>query len=204
MKSIILVITTSLALSACALIPSAPEYECKLTEVQGAKCASMDDSYRAARSMSKGDNLKVQSVFDSRVQSKSNVSNTPVVGQASNFPEPGQTGMPVFQQPRVMRAWVAPYVDAEGNLRTGEYVYFATPGQWNYGSTTRAGTASGIFEPGKPGKAITPSIGEGPRVAATTANAPPRPAETMQDNKSTPVNTADKTSITQPYQRLSQ
>jgi type IV conjugative transfer system lipoprotein TraV len=201
MKSILFAISAAVALSACALLPASPEYECKLTQVQGAKCASVHDSYKAARTMQKTDALKVQSVFDPRVQSSPANQGSPSVGQVSNFPEPGQTGMPVFQQPKVMRAWVAPYVDADGNLRTGEYVYFTTPGQWNYGSTTRPGSASGMFEPGKPGKGITPSVPEVARVA-TASSPPPRPAEpSAKPSVSTSVS-AENGPITQPYQRL--
>ena len=45
-------------------------------------------------------------------------SEKPYVGaQASDYPAAGANGMPVFEQPRVYRPWLAPYVDADGNLR---------------------------------------------------------------------------------------
>src|SRR5690606_17618151 len=69
---------------------------------------------------------------------------------SSHYPDAAQQGMPVFQQPKVMRVWLAPYVDADGNLRSGEYTYFATPGAWNYGSLQTPGQASGVYEPSRP------------------------------------------------------
>jgi conjugal transfer pilus assembly protein TraV len=127
-------------------------------------------------------------------------------GQVSNYPEAGTNGMPVFQQPQVMRVWVAPYVDANGNLRSGEYTYFSTPGKWNYGDLKKSGSASGIFEPGRADR-----LGFNPVVASPAAGAPARPAEPTRaaggpgavPNIPVGTPTDSTTSITQPYQRLS-
>ncbi|MCC5609599.1 TraV family lipoprotein [Nostoc sp. CHAB 5834] len=125
-------------------------------------------------------------------------------GESSNYPEPSQQGRPVFQQPKVMRVWVAPYVDADGNLRSGEYTYFNTPGKWNYGDMKKPGAASGAFEPGRPS-----NLGFNPVVKAPPeAKAPPKPAEqpapapAATSSANTKPSDASALAITQPYQRL--
>lgn len=212
MKKAIFALSVVTLLSACSSAPRKPDYECPLDDVAAAKCASVQDAYSASRTMRKPENAnRVQSVFDPRVQSKGEQAQAqrPVfTGQATHFPEPHQNGLPVFQQPEVMRVWVAPYVDGDGNMRSGEYTYFNTPGRWNYGDLKKPGAASGIFEPGRP-----ENLGFNPVVQpnkAPAANQPARPAEPARANvppiaqgaiQGAP---ADSTSaITQPYQRLS-
>lgn len=212
MKSLVLAALLAGVLSACASTPRGSTYDCPLDTAEGAKCASMEDAYRASKTMVKGGNSRVQSVFDRRVQaSPSETDATPVVGQLSNYGEPGQVGMPVFKQPKVMRAWVAPYVDADGNLRSGEYTYFSTPGQWNYGTLNKAGDASGMFQPSKtgnlgynasiqvkpdnraPASAARPAAPPEAQAAAQSAQSSQQPARPQSDSSGT---------ITQPYQRI--
>lgn len=205
-----LTLVTAAGLSACSSAPRIPDYSCPLNDVAGAKCASVEQAYSAARSMNRDDSqTRVQSVFDSRVQRTTAPERPAFQGQLSNYPEPGQTGMPVFQQPKVMRPWIAPYVDADGNLRSGEYSYFATPGRWNYGEMRKPGAAAGIFEPSRPGQlGFTPSA-----VPGRATNAPPRPAEpaarpsgsqgaSNTGSLMTPSAKPADGAITQPYQRL--
>lgn len=112
----------------------------------------------------------------------------------------GQEGMPVFKQPTVFRAFVEPYVDADGNLRGGEYVFFSTPGEWNYGTLRRPGqAAAGMFAPLKPDQ-----LGFKP-APQQTAQQPPKPdaapaaTAPAAPGPNTPQNVGP---ITQPYQRL--
>ncbi len=210
MKLYVLLPLTALVLSACSSAPRTPDYACPLDDAAGAKCASVDQAYRASRSLNKEDVTRVQSVFDRRVQQTAPDAQPFFNGQPSNYPEPGQNGMPVFQQPKVMRVWVAPYVDADGNLRSGEYTYFNTPGQWSYGDLKKPGAAAGVFEPAKPGNlGFTPVL----QNKATSAT-PPKPAEPAGASQgTTPVPSSAPTSkaqlpndptatITQPYTRL--
>lgn len=198
-------LVAAMSLAACSSAPRKPDYECPLNDVAAAKCSSVQEAYAKSNSMKKADaTTRVQSVFDPRVQEGASASEQKPVfaGQLSNFPEPGQAGMPVFQQPQVMRAWVAPYVDADGNLRTGEYTYFSTPGKWNYGDLKKPGTASGIFEPGRADK-----LGFNPVVAPDKKSAPAKPAEPAKPAAQGSLQGApadSTTAITQPYQRLSQ
>ncbi len=211
MKPIVLLPLVALVLSACSSAPRVPEYECPLDSVAAAKCASVDQAYKASRQMTKDDHARVQSVFDKRVQQTAPDAQPFFQGQPSNMPEPHQNGMPVFQQPKVMRVWVAPYVDADGNLRSGEYTYFSTPGQWNYGDMRKPGAAAGIFEPSKPN-----NLGFTPTQKPAETRTPPKPTDSSATSQgSTPAPSAANAparqtsandaaaAITQPYQRLS-
>lgn len=207
------ILAAAAILAGCA--SSKPQHACTLDSAEGGACASMQDAYKASRRMtSNPDATRVQSVFDSRVQQNGADSAKPYFsGQPSNYPEPGQTGMPIFTQPKVMRVWVAPYVDADGNLRSGEYTYFSTPGTWNYGTLNKPGAASGIMEPSRPD-----NLGFKPNTTPTQPArraAPPAPAEA--DNSGTNAgqqpaaqgqaprqqsSNSSSEGITQPYRRL--
>jgi conjugal transfer pilus assembly protein TraV len=220
MKLALTALTLVAVLSACSSAPRKPDYECPLDDVSAAKCSSVQEAYAKSKSMKAAPGTsRVQSVFDPRVQGASAAAAAPqpvFSGQASNYPDAGTNGMPVFQQPQVMRAWVAPYVDANGNLRSGEYTYFSTPGKWNYGDLKRPGAASGIFEPGRADRlGFNPVMA--PPASAPAAGAPARPAEParpaggLAGAPNSVVNSpalagapASSTAvITQPYQRLS-
>lgn len=196
MKKLMFPLAVVALMSGCATV----KYDCELkTEVQ-AKCASMQDAYRVAN----GPQAQVknrQSVFEGQTsQTQAAAGDTGArpyfKGEESGFPEPGERGMPVFKQPKVHRVWVAPYVDSDGNLRSGEYAYFSTPGEWNYGTTRRAGEASGIFGPAKQdayGFAPVDKKNDGKKPAA-----PPTPQSSSKQ-------TADHVDgITQPAQRITQ
>lgn len=203
MKKIFLVpVLLSVFTTGCSVM-SSPGYECELKVNPIGKCASMSDAYKAAgRTM--GSTAKRESVFDVTQESDKAVKQASnqgyFRGQDSNFPDQSENGMPVFKQPEVHRVWVAPYVDADGNLRTGEYTYFATPGQWNYGSTNRAGQASGIFGPASAGSLGFNAV-EDKKVQQPT-QAPPQPAiaPNSTNQNANPNTTTD--GITQPKQRF--
>jgi conjugal transfer pilus assembly protein TraV len=106
--------------------------------------------------------------------------------------------MPVFQQPKVVRVWIAPFVDANGNLHSGEYQYFSTPGHWNYGSLKAPGQASGMFQPSMPG-----DYGFNPVTKTETTNAPPAPPINAPANQTVKAAGSEEPGgITQPYQKL--
>lgn len=212
MKSLFLALAVTGLLSACSSTYRTPEYECSLDDVKGAKCASMEDAYKASRSMSRGDATRVQSVFDRRVSPEAGKSAPMFNGQLSSYPEPSQQGAPVFEQPKVLRVWVAPYVDADGNLRGGEYTYFSTPGRWNYGTLNKPGEASGIFAPAKPGNLgfnpvqTNKPAGSAAPAAQSRPSAPPEVQSAAQNAQAQGAGgrspTESSGGITQPYQRL--
>lgn len=182
-----------IAASGCSSL-SVPPHACPLSETN-ARCASVEEAYAAAQRDTRDAPSHRQSVFDTAGASRPAPAAPFFSENATPAPQPGQVGVPVFQQPRVMRVWVAPYVDADGNLRSGEYTYFSTPGQWNYGSTRRPGQAAGAFGPAR-----SDALGFTP-VTTPRAGQPPKPA-TPSEAGTAPGTPEQVQSITQPYQRL--
>lgn len=214
MKLFALIPIAAAFLAGCSSAPYIPEYRCPLNDSATGKCASVEDAYKASKAYKASSSANTQSVFQAQ-QDAPQPQQPFFKGESSNYPEPGQNGMPVFQQPKVMRAWVAPYVDADGNLRSGEYTYFNTPGQWNYGDLKKAGNASGIFEPSKKSKlGFTPNFTDANKKQATTGRtseaqpplsptAPAKPAQPGSQGTGPESPAATTDNITQPYQRLS-
>ena len=193
----------ALLISGCSVI-SPVRYACELQEAPGAACSSMSDAYKQSRQPSTDSHR--QSVFQTSKTSETMDTRQDATvkfkGANAGFAEPGEVGMPVFQQPKVMRVWVAPYVDADGTLRSGEYAYFSTPGQWNYGTTRQAGQASGAFGPSKPD-----ALGFKADITKKTATTPPKPqdpAKTSAAVSNTVSTDSPIQGITQPYKRLSE
>jgi len=198
----LLVLAAGLALAACSSAPRKPDYECPLDDVAAAKCASVQDAYSASNSMNAAGTPRVQSVFDARVQGRTPAAAARPVfaGQNSEYPEPPRTGDPVFEQPQVMRVWVAPYVDADGNLRSGEYTYFSTPGKWNYGSMKTSGAGSqATFGPAKPDKLGFTPVLEAPKKPSKPADSA---AKTADGQPAVAAQPATSNGVTQPFQRL--
>lgn len=217
-KQTFLAISTLALLSGCALLEG-PKYACPLEGVEKAKCASMEEAYAASRNLDP--NKKTNSVFSSEKSESKKENRAFFQGKESSYPEPSTRGEPVFQQPNVYRVWVAPYVDAEGNLRSGEYVYISTPGKWNYGSLKKSGSGSGIFSPVRPNElGFNPSSNRAPMAGVLAGNqsSPPTPSSSNStapnvnepglDNGSRPSSSSNESSnnpqggITQPYVRL--
>jgi hypothetical protein len=189
---------------------SSPAATCAL-EGGGGRCMSMQAAYDAVRS---GASTSSESVFGTAAAAEaSDKGDKPSAPQAygylGNYPEPDKA-TPVFQQPKVFRPWLAPYVDADGVLHSGEYAYFNTPGAWNYGELRKPGAGGAVMGPVKPWEAgFIPS---GSTVSTTPAggkrlySAPPAPpaVEAPRQSGAGPASTADAMvhGITQPYQRL--
>lgn len=132
-------------------------YKCPLAENGGPSCSSknMQTIYSAATKAEP--NYAGEYVTDSQGYKNSLIKAHAAAGQAvapadaqSMGLPANERGMPVYEQPKVQRAWVAPWVDAEGNLHSGTYVYTTTPGKWNYGTLKAAGDVGAMMEPVKP------------------------------------------------------
>ena len=187
----ILVLSGVVLLTGCAYkTKRVPDYSCPLTGVGAGNCASMQDAYQASKKVAPGKTAKVQSVFDTRAQTSTGTNAgrpgdtaMPVVGaQLSNLASPSN-GSPVYVQPKAMRVWLAPYKDSGGNLRSGEYAFFATEGRWAYGSLNEAGNGGHVsFQPSRPKAPDAPVI---------------RPAEKAVTQRTTAVN-ADQAAPTAP------
>lgn len=196
-KRILLVAASTSLLSACGAMRAVP-YECPLDgdPANGARCASVQETYQAARA-DRG--IGQVSVFDRRTGNVEEAAPAPYVGAVpSAIPGAQQQGMPVFVQPKVFRVWVRPYKDTNGNLHAGEAVYFSTQGTWNYGTLAAPGQAgASMAGPSRPGAHLgfNPVTSQ-PPPAAGTRGTPPAPADASR-----PAVPGD---ITQPYQRLTQ
>lgn len=182
MNRVLIVVAAVLTLSACA---SNKPYSCQLNGT--GSCANMQEIYNAARKAPR--NVHREHVFETH--GNGTAAPMPMYHNGKAHMEPGDRGQPVFKQPRVYRVWLAPYVDADGNLRSGEYAYFSTPGEWAYGTTRESGVASGAtFGPSRPG-----DLGFNPVEVPSKTSAPPKP------NAPTPASTT-RDGITQPMQTL--
>jgi type IV conjugative transfer system lipoprotein TraV len=182
---------------------ASPGYECALTPNEAGKCASVNDAYAAANK-TMGSKVKRESVFDMSHKTE----DTQPQGQyfnpaSSGLPDTPENGMPVFKQPQVHRVWIAPYVDADGNLRSGEYSYFTTPGEWNYGSLHKDGQASGMFGPARPNEVGFASAPEQKKAAPSApTQAPPAPAAAKSNGPQQFAAPQSPSAVTQPAQRF--
>jgi len=178
----VLTLAAMLMLSACA---SHKPYVCKLNGRQ--PCATMQEIYKASTKAPR--NTTSQHVMET-------LPTTPpypgVTHNPQGYVEPGENGQPIFKQPRVYRVWLAPYVDADGNLRSGEYTYFSTPGEWAYGTTREAGTASAAtFGPQRPDQ-----------LGFTPVESQPKKQAPKPDEMQSPPAATTQNGITQPSELL--
>lgn len=191
-----LIFLTVLLLAACA---SKPPYACPLHANEG--CHSMAEVYEASRKASPS--AQGEHIMTARSSVAAPPAN-PIANNPGAYREP-DVGQPVFRQPQVHRVWIAPYVDADGNLRSGEYTYFATPGEWTYGTLHESGAASGstVFAPQRPDHLGFTAVE--PR---KTSPAPPAPPGKAVESLPTPTGVspaavaAVREGITQPAETL--
>lgn len=185
-------VLTAALLQGCAI--GKHEHECPLDETGTGNCSSMQATYAASLAPVRTNSI---SLFDSKdAGAQAPVAGKPVAAALGVYPAPDKA-MPVFQQPKVFRPWLAPYVDADGVLHAGEYAYFNTPGQWNYGELRKPGAGGAVMGPAKPW-----DTGFVPRDAEKEArklSEPPAPPPAGAQQGAPQSGTG---SITQPYQRL--
>ena len=118
-------VASLLLLAACAT----PGYECRM----GHACAPVHDTYRDAV-RDQGTWRPVWNVRGASYKSKEKAHRKK---EPAKFVMGGpQASAPVYQPPRPWRVWLAPWVDTTGDLHSGEYVWFVTPGKWYYGGKT--------------------------------------------------------------------
>ena len=121
MRRLIIASSVAVVLGGCAGTMSGLDggsrFACKAPD--GVTCSSLSGTYAnavannlpALRREGKGDNP---------------VANTPeVVGRAPS------SGDPIRSQPKVLRIWIAPWEDSDGDLHDQSYIYvMADPGRW--------------------------------------------------------------------------
>jgi len=133
------------ALAGCATVGP----ECPLKKGPG--CQSVSQVYADAREASPN----ATGQWLPKVSTRGQQDAGPNWSEPAGYAEPGQVGEPIFREPRVYRVWVAPFVDADGNMHSGQYVYFSTPGEWSYGALHDSGAASpGLYGPLPPGESF--------------------------------------------------
>lgn len=123
-------------------------------------CTNMHDAMNGARNNT-GGQMSVVLDDKGRLVPKALTEGKPLtpmaaISQATAASEPYRTasGEPVFEQPRVYRAWTPAFVDGEGNLHDGHHTWFATPGRWAYGNLP-AVNSPGVAPPGGGGAAVS-------------------------------------------------
>lgn len=129
------------AVSGCA---STPRHSCQLTNEDG-YCADMHETYDAAVSGNDShENVLAGASKTAKAQS--------AAGEAvfTGYPQAEARGMPVYTPPKPQRLWIAPWAEANGTLHGGEYVYYTTPGYWNYGALGAPGEGANVMGPIKP------------------------------------------------------
>ena len=184
------VLITLLSLLALAGCTTDPPYGCPLKDTGG--CSSMQQVYSVARKTPP--NVSSEQIMNASNSAPAAPHAAPAGApyQPPAYAEPGNVGEPVFHQPKVYRVWIAPYVDADGNLRSGEITYFSTPGAWDYGTLDQSGEAGGsLFTPQQPG-----DLGFTPAPTAPKGAPPAPPSGLPTPSNATPVTTPQ--GITQP------
>ena len=172
------------ALAGCATVGP----QCPLQKGPG--CQSVTQVYQDAREA----NPDLSGQWLPKVPAQSAGAVGPDWSAPAGYAEPGQVGEPIFREPRVYRVWIAPFVDANGNMHSGQYVYFSTPGEWSYGALHDTGAASpGLYGPLPPGETF------GGKAQRTTALKVPggKPPKPSAGKKNVTVN-----GITQPKESL--
>lgn len=210
MKSILVLLAAVALIQGCSTTRTSTS-ACALNDNGNGACKSMEDAYAAVRSGATGK----ASIFENGVEANGmrQPGKAPAYGYLGNYPEPDKA-TPVFQQPKVFRPWLAPFVDADGVLHSGEYAYFNTPGSWNYGELRKPGAGGAVMGPVKPWETgVVPGAVKA-RAAGKPESAgfskPPAPPESAPAVAQVPGPSAGPTpaaggissGITQPYQRL--
>lgn len=191
MRTRLILLLAPLALAGCAITP---HHRCRLG-VYNPECHSMQDVYnKAIRAPADVSDMQQVMKADPSHPLPRGAVPAPVGNNGSGYTDPGKVGEPVFQEPQVHRVWIAPYVDADGNLRSGEYTYFSTPGAWAYGSLRSPGDASAstMFAPTK-----SNALGFKPDIIAKPGQTPPVPGSTIAPS-------SDSSAITPPAEKLTQ
>ncbi len=129
-----------LVLAGCASPFGSTEYKCKAPD--GVPCMSVEEAYRRSTSGEfhglVGDGANPSLVQEQAGEGEDRPS-APSPAYRSEGVRPTPTsGTPIRSQPRVMRVWVAPWEDKEGDLHDQSYVWVTIDGgRWQIDHTRR-------------------------------------------------------------------
>lgn len=179
-------------LTACSSVG----YRCPLDASEKADsptaCAGMAESLDAAK---KGYGSKQSVLIDEKgriVPSETTSKRSLQVIRDAGEPYADPSGSPQYQQPTVFKAWTPAYIDKSGNLHDGRNSYFATPGEWRYGSVSNVnGRGNDVGEnmllrPSRAGdlpsgRLVTPVAAGAKKVIATPTAAAPSDKVALQN-----------------------
>ena len=181
-KSSSLAAVALVALAASLTACSSVGYRCPLDSSEKADsptaCAGMAQSLDAAK---KGHGGKQSVLVDEKGRivpdETTNKSSLQVI-RGADEPYATPSGSPQYQQPKVFQAWTPAYIDKAGNLHDGRNSYFATPGEWRYGSVSNIRDSGGdvgsnLLRPSRagdlPSGKLLPPVVPGAKKAAATA-----------------------------------
>lgn len=119
---------TTVALTGCA---SGPSYQCPMPDA----CAPVHDNYNKALKDHSWGGWTVDGSSSSEKDSgdKGSSSEKPKAVRMEMAPKPFvATGKPVYVPPTPWRMWLAPTPAGDGSIASGSYVWFVTPGHWDY------------------------------------------------------------------------
>lgn len=122
MRNVAAAITISMLLGGCASTMSGldggSQFACKAPD--GVTCSSLSGVYANAVS----NNLPALRK-EGKSAEKSNLGGNSIAGRAL------ESGSPIRSQPKILRVWLAPWEDMEGDLHDQSYIYVvADPGRW--------------------------------------------------------------------------
>ena len=134
----------SCALGACASINgvtgSTDKFACKAPD--GVACNSLSGTYANAQA----NNLPSQRASQASDGGTKHPQQTDVVADYSSAMPVVLPGIPIRSDQRTMRVWVAPWVDADGDLHDQTYLYLVVdPGKWQIEHTKVATAQQGAL-----------------------------------------------------------
>jgi len=145
LSQLVLVAACLSALSGCATT----KYQCP--SPTGVACMGARDVYTLTDAPGKNGMEAATGVLDShgKVVRPSSASHGQPETSTGNvvipLPKPGDV-IPIREQARVMRIWIAPWEDSDGNLVMATRIYTEIePRKWSVGEPSRSSTSSNFF-----------------------------------------------------------
>lgn len=151
-----------LILSGCTTIP----YQCEL----GEECIGAKEAYGAAVE-NRGNS---ESVFGEPFDAEDGDAQRVLESEFRPYAGGGLTDKPLYQPPRPVRIWVAPWKGDDGMLRSGQFIYATRKGGWQMGELREQGVGGQLLhertvlrpatpEPEKAPKRVQPAAQLGPK-----------------------------------------
>ncbi|MDP2430840.1 MAG: type IV conjugative transfer system lipoprotein TraV [Pseudomonadota bacterium] len=116
---------TLAGLSGCSVLPGSSEFKCKAPD--GVPCMAVEEAYK--RSLSGGFKTAQDGETSKTTPDREDAATKPVLPyRAEALRTTPSSGDPIRSQPRVMRVWIAPWEDKEGDLHDQSYLWVTVNG----------------------------------------------------------------------------